>query len=101
MQGGNNWFWTLDMTYNKLGYTTSCADPCVQYKKEGKNYKLTDAYTDNVFGASKSSEEMKERKEEIGKVWEVKDVGSTEFFLGMKVQQDLKLGTVWFTQCPY
>ena len=98
MQGGNNWFWTLDTTYHKLGYTTSRTDPCVRYKKEGKKYTLTNTYTDDVFGASKSSEETKERKEEVGKVWEVKDVGSTEFFLGMKVQQDLKLGTVRFVE---
>jgi transposase InsO family protein len=101
MQGGNDWFWTLDSTYDKLGYTTSRADPCVRYKKEGRNYTLTNTYTDDVFGASKSGEEAKKRKEEIGKVWEAKDVSETEFFLGMKVQQDLKLGTVRFTQRPY
>ena len=81
--------------------TLSSVSPCVRYKKEGKKYTLTNTYTDDIFGASKSSEETKERKEEIGKVWEVKDVGSTEFFLGMKVQQDLKLGMVRFTQRPY
>ena len=101
MQGGNDWFWTLDTTYDKLGYTTSRADPCVRYKKDKGNYTLTNTYTDDVFGASKSGVEARERKEEIGKVWEVKDVGATEFFLGMKVQQDLKLGTVRFSQHPY
>ena len=28
MQGAHNWYKTLNKTYNNLGYTTSCADPC-------------------------------------------------------------------------
>ena len=39
--------------------------------------------------------------DEIGKVWEIKDMGENEYFLGMRVQQDLTLGTIRFTQRPY
>jgi hypothetical protein len=42
-----------------------------------------DMYTDNIFGALKSDEEFRERKGEIGRVWDIKDVGETEYFLGM------------------
>jgi hypothetical protein len=28
-------------------------------------------------------------------------VGENEYFLGMRVQQDLKLGMIRLTQCPY
>ena len=61
-------------------------------------------YTDDVFGASNSDdsdEEGKRRKDEMGKVWEIKDVGENENFLGMRVQQDINLGTIRLTQCPY
>ena len=101
MQGGHDWYETLGKTYDDLGYTTSRADPCVRFKKEGGNYTLTDTYTDDIFGASNSEEEIKDRKDEIGKVWEIKDVGETEYFLGMRVQQDLTLGTIRLTQRPY
>ena len=101
MQGGHDWYETLSGTYNDLGYTTSRADPCVRFKKEGDNYTLTDTYTDDTFGASNNDEEVKKRIEEIGKVWEIKDVGETEYFLGMRVQQDLDAGTVRLTQRPY
>ena len=37
----------------------------------------------------------------MGKVWEIKDVGENEYFLGMRVQQDLDLGTIRLTQRPY
>ena len=101
MQGGHDWYETLSTSYDNLGYTTSRADPCVRFKKENGNYTLTDTYTDDTFGASNDDEEMRRRIDEIGKVWEIKDVGETEYFLGMRVQQDLALGTVRLTQRPY
>ena len=101
MQGGHDWYKTLGKTCDDLGYTTSRADPCVRFKKENGNYTLTDTYTDDVFGASNSDEEAKKRKDEIGRVWEIKDVGENEYFLGMRVQQDLTLGTIRLTQRPY
>ena len=101
MQGAHNWYKTLTETYNRLGYTTSRADPCVRYKRENDDYTITDTYTDDVFGASTTNEEVERRKSEMGKEWEIKDVGETEYFLGMRVQQDLTLGTIRLTQRPY
>jgi hypothetical protein len=101
MQAGHDWYTTLCDTYDDLGYTTSRADPCVRFKKENGNYTLTDTYTDDTFGASNSEGEMRKRMGEIGQVWEIKDVGENENFLGMRVQQDLDLGTIRFTQRPY
>lgn len=60
-----------------------------------------DTYTDDIFGASNTKEEGERRKDEIGKEWEIKDMGETEYFLGMQVQQDLKLGTIQLSQHPY
>ena len=101
MQGGHDWYETLSTTFNQLGYTTSRADPCVRFKKENGNYTVTDTYTDDIFGASNADEEIERRKGEIGKIWEIKDVGETEYFLGMRVQQDLDSGTIRLTQRPY
>jgi hypothetical protein len=59
MQGGHDWYETLSDTYRKLGYTTSHADPCVRTKQEGGSYKITDTYTDDVFGASNNNEDSR------------------------------------------
>ena len=101
MQGGHNWCKMLSATFNKIGYTTSCTDPCVWFKKENGNYTITDTYTDDIFGASNNDEECERRKKEIRMEWEIKNVGETEYFLGMQVQQDLTLGTIRLTQHPY
>ena len=100
MQGTHDWYKTLGTTYDKLNYATSQADPCVRFKKEDGNYTITDTYTDDIFGASNNDEEIQRRKDEIGKIWDIKDVGETEYFLGMRVQQDLGLGTIRLTQRP-
>src|SRR6266496_4044520 len=42
MQSTHDWYETLTNTYNKLGYITSQADPCIRYKKEDDEYTLTD-----------------------------------------------------------
>ena len=47
------------------------------------NYTITDTYTDNIFGALNNDGEAKWSKEKLGKVWEIRDVGENEHFLGM------------------
>ena len=37
----------------------------------------------------------------MGQEWKIKDVGESEYFLGMQVQQDIDKGTIRFTQRPY
>jgi transposase InsO family protein len=101
MQGAHDWYETLKDTYDELGYITSRADPCVRYKRESGEYTITDTYTDDVFGASTTDKEIKRRKDEMGRKWEIKDVGETEYFLGMRVQQDLEKGIIRLTQRPY
>src|SRR6266508_560137 len=46
--------------------------PSVKYKKDGNEYTLTDTYTDDVFGASKTDREVEKRKDKMGKEWEIK-----------------------------
>jgi hypothetical protein len=92
MQGGHDWYETLGTTFDELGYTTSRADPCVRLKEGDRKYTITDTYTDDVFRVSNNDEEIKERKDEISSVWDIKDVGETEYFPGMRVQQNLQSG---------
>ena len=101
MQGAHDWYETLTTTHDKLGYITSRADPCVRYKKEGDGYTLTDTYTDDIFGASRTDGEVQERKDEMGKEWEIKDMGENDYFLGMRVQQDINEGTIRLSQRLY
>ncbi len=37
----------------------------------------------------------------MGKEWEIKDVGENDYFLGMRVQQNIDEGTIRLSQRPY
>ncbi|KAF7353204.1 Gag-Pol polyprotein [Mycena sanguinolenta] len=101
-EGGHDWAETLDGTYSDLDYSKSRADPCVRVKiSDDGGYTITDTYTDDVWGASASSEEAEARKAELGNVWDIKDVGHTHRLLGMRVDQDLAAGTVTLSQRAY
>ena len=41
MQGAHDWYKMLSKTHTDLGYKTSSVDPCVCFKKEGRNYTIT------------------------------------------------------------
>jgi hypothetical protein len=63
MQGAHDWYKTLGGTFDELGYSTSWADPCVCFKKEGGNYTLTDIYWRHLqcFEFRRGDEEKKGR----------------------------------------
>ena len=92
MQGGHDWFETLGGTYDDLGYTTSRTNPCVRFKREDRNYTITDTYTDDVFGASNSTEEAETRKGEMGKIWDIKDIGGERVFSRNEGSAGLEIG---------
>jgi len=101
MQGAHDWYETLTNMYKKLEYITSWADPCVRHKKDSDRYTLMDTYTDDIFGAWRTEEEIQKRKDEMGKEWEIKDVGENKYFLEMQVQQDIVQSTIRLTQQLY
>jgi hypothetical protein len=77
-----------------MSYISSRTNPCVRVKfSDGGAYTLTDTCRDDVWGASSSLEEARARKEELAKIWDIKDVGHTQCVLGMDVDQDLAAGT--------
>ncbi|KAF5391957.1 hypothetical protein D9757_003238 [Collybiopsis confluens] len=101
MQGAYDWARTLDAGFTSIGYQASKADPCVRVKRSGSNLTLTATYTDDVWGASTTSELGEEAKKELGRLWDIKDVGENHRLLGMRVDQDLDKGTVTLSQRAY
>jgi hypothetical protein len=86
MDGANNWFHELDSTFTKLNYRQSRADPCIriQWTKDG-GYSITGTYTDDVTGASSSTEVMKTAKSELANAYEITDLDRPNKVLGMTI----------------
>lgn len=101
MQGVYDWSCTLDMGFTSLGYIALKADPCIRVKRDGADMTLTATYTDNVWGASTTSEVGEKAKAELGKLWDIKDVGENHQLSGMRVDQDLECETIKLSQQGY
>lgn len=100
MQGAHDWAKTLETTYAGHGYYTSKADPQIRSKVEGDEFTLTSTWTDNVLGASSTLEGMVKAKDELGKSYEVKDLGEAKFILGMRIER-MENGDVRLSQQAY
>ena len=74
MQGGQDWFWTLDKAYKDLGYHTSRADPCVRAKSIDGEHTIANTFNDDVFGTSTTKEGARRAKEELASIYEIKDL---------------------------
>ena len=56
---------------------------------------------DDILLAGKAEEQIKSVKSALASRFEVKDLGEVNYFLGVKIIQDLKKGTIWIGQPLY
>ena len=56
---------------------------------------------DDILLAGKTEEQIKSVKSALASRFEVKDLGEVNYFLGVKIIQDLKKGTIWIGQPLY
>ncbi|GAW08069.1 retrovirus-related pol polyprotein [Lentinula edodes] len=100
MQGSHDWQETLAAGYNKDGYTTSRADPCIRYRRTGGEYTITSTYGDDVCGGSTTKTGRDNAVADLGKRWEANEV-TTEVLLGMTITQDPRTKAITISQRTY
>jgi hypothetical protein len=101
MQGAHDWAQNLERAYQGHGYYTSKADPQVRSHVAGDEITLTSMWTDDILGASSTKEgEIKAKKELVGS-YELKDLGTAKFILGMKIEKDEGSGDIRLSQQAY
>lgn len=101
MQGGRDWWHTLDDAYTELGYTTSRADSCVRSRITNGKHTVTNTFTDDVFGISSSADGAKTAKKELASLYKIKDLGEPTCILGMAIKCDLSSGSISLLQNAY
>lgn len=83
-----------------MGFVQSKSDPCIYVSAEGEPFILA-IYVDEILLAGKTKERIEEVKKALANRFEVKDLGEASHFLGIKIIQDTKTGTVWIGQPLY
>lgn len=101
MQGAHDWAQTLERAYQGHGYYTSKADPQVRFKVVDNELTLTSTWTDDILGASSTELGENRAKEELGSSYEIKDLGTARFILGMKIEHNDTDGSITLSQRAY
>ena len=94
------WNTVLDDQLKNMGFVQSASDPCV-YKDSGGEMFLVGVYVDDIILAGKSDKRIKEVKRALAAKFDIKDMGRLHYFLGMKILQDERTGSVWIGQPAY
>jgi hypothetical protein len=100
MQGAHDWARNLECAYEGHGYYTSKADPQVRSCVIDDEITLTSTWTDDILGALSTEKGKMEAKEELARSYELKDLGTAKFILGMKIERDEK-GDIRLSQRAY
>ena len=91
------WNSTLDTQLKSMGYTPSNHDPCI-YTSSDDDFSIIGVYVDDFVVAAKNPEKIEQVKTALSQQFDVKDLGELHNFLGVKIDQDRKRGTIWIGQ---
>ena len=84
----------------KMGFVQTPGDPCLYLVLEGETF-LIAVYVDDILLAGKSDEQLTVVKHALSQQFKVKDMGELNYFLGVKIVQNYKTGSVWIGQDAY
>ena len=100
MQGAHDWAENLDKIFEGHGYYKSQADPQIHSRVYDDELTLTSIWTDNILGASSTTEGKHLAKAELGSSYESKDLGKAKLILGMQIDRSAH-GDVRLSQQAY
>ena len=94
------WNAVLDSKLKQMGFKQTTGDPCLYTSTEGEPFIIA-VYVDDILLAGKSEERIKEVKGNLTQSFNMKDMGMLDYFLGVKIIQDVRDGKIWLGQTSY
>lgn len=94
VDGARNWSLTLSAEMTDLGYYESRADQSVRTRLRDGEHTITATYSDDVTGATTTKAGYRTAMSELGRKFEVKDMGELKFVIGMCVERNWEQGSV-------
>jgi hypothetical protein len=73
-----------------MGYSQCNRDHTVFYRHKGSCITILAVYVDDIVITGDDVEEIKSLKEKLGRAFEVKDLGSLRYFLGIEIARSSK-----------
>ena len=88
-QAGRQWKVKLGETMGRLGFSSSPADDCLYVRRKEKSVEvLVLVYVDDMVVAAAEMRSVRWFKEELGKAFQITNLGELKHILGIRVQHD-------------
>ncbi|KAJ4706604.1 Retrovirus-related Pol polyprotein from transposon TNT 1-94 [Melia azedarach] len=86
-QSPRAWFGRLSYSMKEFGYKQAMADHTLFYKRDGSNITLLIVYVDDMIVTGSSPKEIEKLQNYLAKDFEMKDLGTLKYFLGIEVSR--------------
>ncbi|KFD46771.1 hypothetical protein M513_12352 [Trichuris suis] len=100
-QSSRAWYDMLDGTLQKFGMKRLKSEPCVYYRRIVEKMLIVGVYVDDSLILSNDQQATTDLKEALHKQFEMKDLGKAHWCLGIRINQDKKVGTLSIDQARY
>ena len=98
MQGRRDQWHTLDSAYRNCGYQTLHANSCIRSRKIGGAHTIINIFNNDIFRVFTMLRGAQKAKQEFAAIYNVKDLGTPLFILGMAIEQDTMTGAILLSQ---
>uniref|UniRef100_A0A2N9HJS7 Reverse transcriptase Ty1/copia-type domain-containing protein n=1 Tax=Fagus sylvatica TaxID=28930 RepID=A0A2N9HJS7_FAGSY len=100
-QSSRQWYLKFHQVILDIGYKMSPLDHCVYVWRDKEKLALLSLYVDDILLASNSPDMMKETKFCLGSKFEMKDMGPTNYVLGIRISRDRDSKLIYLDQENY
>jgi hypothetical protein len=76
----------------------SKVDHCVYSKEEGGCFIYVALYVDDMLLIGNNMDTIKEVKKQLSSKFDMKDLGATNFIMGMEIKRDRAVRNIWLNQ---
>jgi hypothetical protein len=100
-QSSRQWYLRFHQAILDIGYEMSRLDHCIYVWRDKEKLAILLLYVDNILLASNSLDMMKETKFYLGSKFEMKDMGSANYVLGIRISRDRDSKLIYLDQENY
>jgi hypothetical protein len=100
-QSPRMWYQKFDTYMLELGFTRSKEDHCVYFKLIGDHLIYLVLYVDDILLIGNNKEIIQDVKTQLSSKFDMKDLGASNFILGMEIKRDRKKMKLWLNQRKY
>ena len=100
-QSPRMWYQKFDTYIRGLGFTRSKEDHCVYFKLIGDRVIYLVLYVDDILLIGNDKEIIQDLKTQLFSKFDMKDLGATNYILGMEIKRDQQKRKLWLNQRKY